>query len=250
MSVKSLLSRAFLGSATLLGACTWDISTPSTPLMQPAPAHEPVAAAPAAPREISILCNPDTTQVVVWGDSIANGIGQALPSAIHSEMNRHCETPHRIKTVNLGVDSAGLHASVPTVSTATLLANATPGSIVIINVGTNDVGYMDNNPRKIHNYAATILSLAENIRDRRATPVIVGMQAPVSDYGLIKGEYRHQWIETMTLLNTALKDSAEKSGIDFIANNVPDRHDDGLHYTPEGSKNIISLAVTRTLSPS
>lgn len=239
MSIKSLLSRSFIGAATLLSACGWDIGHPVNEIDS---SIQSIVETTSAPERISILCNPDTTQAIVWGDSIANGIGQVLHETLEAEMAENCETIHDIKTINFGVDSSGYHAAEKAVPTQTLLAAVKPGSIIFINVGTNDVDYVMNFPHRLNNYVSEITSLAQQIRERGGNPVIIGMQAPFHDYGLIRGDYRTRWTEKMHVINLALETESKNNGTAFISNHIAERRD-GLHYTKEGSAKIISQAL-------
>lgn len=168
-----------------------------------------------------------TPHLVIWGDSIANGMGlswRGLNGAFD-------------QVTNLGRNSAGLlNPAIP--AKPLDVSKIPPGSVVLMNIGTNDVDYLEGEPQEqIDRYAQYVVTLARQVKESGSIAIIIGMQAPVSDMNLAP------WIDTMNRMNAALESQAEKQGITFSDNTVAERASDGLHYTSDGYRNIVSNAL-------
>jgi len=188
------------------------------------------AAAPTRPTA-PLSHNP---RIITWGDSIANGMGinwRGLNVTFH-------------QVTNLGRDSAGLLN--PAVPVQPLDISGIPrGSVVLVNIGTNDVGYLVGKPqRSIDQYAARVVSLARQVKNSGSTAIIISMQAPAKAYGEISGRNFAPWVNTMNRINVTLEKEAGKHGITFSGNNVTQRAGDGLHYTSDGYRNIVRNALS------
>lgn len=176
----------------------------------------------------------DTLTVVTWGDSIGNGIGNSLSGSFN-------------RVVNLGRDGAGL--TIP--NKPQPLDNIPRGAVVLMSIGTNDVGTFMTAPQAtIDDYARRVMVLARQVRNQGATPVIIGMQAPTGPYtgnpklwntpGFVEA-----WTATMTRVNTAIERAARQTGIAYstVQGRVPERDPDHLHYTQRGSRHIAQNAL-------
>ncbi len=172
--------------------------------------------------------------IVTWGDSIGNAIGQSISGQYPS-------------VTNLGKDGSGLLIANRPQSLDSLPHNA----VVFMSIGTNDVGTLMGQPRTvIDNYAARVVGLAQSLQARGMTPVIIGMQAPTGPYtGNMpvwgKPGYLQGWIQTMARVNTAIQSAAQHAKINYsvVADRVPKRAADNLHYTPDGSRRIAAQAL-------
>jgi len=230
MERKSLTSEFKAAAALLAGGFVMLFSGnqgPSTVLagqIQQAPATAPRLPA-AQPGQ--------TPRIVTWGDSIANGMGMNW-RGLNGAFNQ---------VTNLGRDSAGLLN--PAIPVKPLDISKIPaGSVVLMNIGTNDVGYLENKSQKqIDRYAQRVVALARQVEDSGSTAIIIGMQAPVKAYGQISGHNFAPWVDTMNRVNTALEAEAGKQGITFSDNKVAERASDGLHYTSDGYRNIVKNAL-------
>ena len=191
------------------------------------------ASAAPAPRRAAAPLN-HNPRIITWGDSIANGMGT----------NWHGLNGAFNQVTNLGRDSAGLLN--PAIPVRPLDVAAIPrGSVVLMNIGTNDVGYLEGKSQKsIDQYAQRVIALARQVENSGSTAIIIGMQAPVKAYGQISGGNFAPWIAVMDRVNAALEKEAGKQGITFSDNNVRDRASDGLHYTSDGYRNIVRNALS------
>lgn len=177
---------------------------------------------------------PARRPVVTWGDSIGNGIGQAITGRYPS-------------VTNLGKDGSGLLIANRPQSLDTL----PQGAVVLMSIGTNDVGALMGQPRTvIDNYAGRVVGLAQDLQSRGMTPIIIGMQAPTGPYtGNMpvwgKPGYLQGWITTMEQVNTAIQSAAQHVGVHYsvVAGRVPERSSDNLHYTKDGSRRIAVQAL-------
>jgi lysophospholipase L1-like esterase len=176
-------------------------------------------------------------EIITWGDSIARGMGIGLNGV------------NGLNVTNMGIDSAGLLGGVRTVSTQRLLSQVDQGDAVIINIGTNDVGYLIGRGQgAMRAYAERVVEIARQVEARGGEAVIVGMQAPTGDYGAIRGSFRsQQWVPAMNALNQELERAAARAGIDFMDNESRARAGDGLHYTTTGSRNVGLQALNLTM---
>jgi len=175
----------------------------------------------------------DTTTVVTWGDSIGNAIGRSLSGEFHRVINR-------------GKDGSGLINA----NRSNNLDNLPRGAVVLMSVGTNDVGaLMGSGPRTLARYAEQVMQQAEHVREQGATPIIIGMQAPTGPYtGNLevwnKPGFINAWIETMNGVNKAMQAAALRHNVAYsvVSGRVSERADDHLHYTDKGSHHIADNA--------
>lgn len=172
--------------------------------------------------------------VVAWGDSIGNFVGINL-KRIFSEV------------VNLGRNGAGLKNAFPPAP----LDSIPQGAAVIMSIGTNDVVPLMQQPdNAVNAYADEVIGIARQIRDKGATPVLLGLQAPAGPFTLGPSYWRdsgfvEKWSAEMDRVNEALKRAAGKAGIAFspVAGRVKEHTKDNLHYTALGSRRIARNAL-------
>ncbi|MDE1151608.1 MAG: SGNH/GDSL hydrolase family protein [Micavibrio sp.] len=175
----------------------------------------------------------DTTTVVTWGDSIGNAIGRSLSGEFAHLINR-------------GKDGSGL--LIPNRSNS--LDNVPRGAVVLMSIGTNDVGaLLGAGPRTLARYAEQVMQQAEHVREQGAKPIIIGMQAPTAPYTgnpeiWNKPGFINAWIATMNGVNTAIAAAAKKHNVAYstVSGRVTERADDHLHYTAQGSHHIAENA--------
>lgn len=178
--------------------------------------------------------NTDTLTIVTWGDSIGNGIGNSLSGSFN-------------RVVNLGRDGSGLTIA----NKPQPLDNIPRGAVVLMSIGTNDVGtFMTAPDATIDSYAHRVMVLARQVRAQGATPIIIGMQAPTGAYtGNPKlwntPGFLDAWTATMTRLNTAIERAAGQNGVAYstVQGRVNERDPDHLHYTQRGSRHIAQNAL-------
>jgi len=176
--------------------------------------------------------------LVTWGDSIGNGLGLGV-------------APGNAKAhvINRGKDGSGF---LVTDNKPKPLDHIPRGAVVMMSIGTNDVGaLLESSPKGIKSYAARVVGAARDVKAQGATPIVIGMQAPLGPYtGNPKlwnkpGFYEH-WVKTMRAVNTEISAAAHEAGILYSAvqNRVGERAADRLHYTKEGSVHIANNALT------
>lgn len=176
----------------------------------------------------------DTLTVVTWGDSIGNGIGNSLSGSFN-------------RVVNLGRDGSGLTIA----NKPQPLDNLPRGAVVLMSIGTNDVGsFMTAPDATIDSYAHRVMMLARQVRNQGATPVIIGMQAPTGPYtgnpklwntpGFVEA-----WTATMHRVNASIERAAQQNGVAYstVQGRVNERDPDHLHYTTRGSRHIAQNAL-------
>ena len=235
------LRASFIGISAFVAGATVLTGTPHNQVETiPATATIPVSSGAGPDRYTA--CGVEGREIIVWGDSIANGVGHALKK----EVMGTCASGAFNRVINLGVDSAGLEVKNPAyrlVPENIIAAAARTNSVVVINIGTNDIGYMLGNRRRMEKYADHIVDIAKNIDAKGADPVIIGMQQPLKDYGTIRGNVRAEWVDSMTFVNKKLEEHARDDGIVFVPNTNANRADDGLHYTRDGYRDIGRHAI-------
>ena len=171
--------------------------------------------------------------VVTWGDSIGNAIGRSVSHDF-------------ARVTNLGKDGSGLLIA----NHSNPLDSVPAGAVVLMSIGTNDVGpLMGSGSRAINNYAEMVVTAAQNVQLQGATPVIIGMQAPTGPYtGNLKlwsrPGFLESWVETMHKVNAAIELAAKKHHIVYskVEGRVAERNADHLHYTEQGSRHIAENA--------
>lgn len=228
MSKNALTSSFSRAAAKVLLGVTLLLATGSDTYAQ----EQPRRSAPADTTRRAT--NTDTLTVVTWGDSIGNGIGNSLTGSFN-------------RVVNLGRDGSGLTID----NKPRPLDNLPRGAVVLMSIGTNDVGtFMTAPEATIDSYARRVMVLARQARDQGATPVIIGMQAPTGAYtgnpklwntpGFVEA-----WTATMTRVNAAIERAARQTGIAYstVQGRVNERDPDHLHYTSRGSRHIAQNAL-------
>lgn len=178
----------------------------------------------------------DVPPIVTWGDSIGNGMGQIL------------KTNYCGKVDNRGVNGSGLSAG----NTASL-NNLPAGAIVLMSIGTNDVGYYPN----ATTYANNVIAKANSIKAQGGRPIIIGFQEPTNAQGnpTYYSEWKpawqtpaflNGWITQSNSMNAAIKSKAQQSNYTHSAvkNRIPanQRAADHLHYTSAGSLTMAKNA--------
>ncbi len=171
--------------------------------------------------------------VVTWGDSIGNAIGRNIAHEFARVNNR-------------GKDGSGLLIA----NRSNALDSIPAGAIVLMSIGTNDVGaLMGSGSKAIDRYADMVVSAAQDVQRQGATPIIIGMQAPTGPYtGNLKlwgrPGFVESWTETMHKVNSAIELAAKKSHVVYskVEGRVSERADDHLHYTDPGSHRIAENA--------
>ncbi len=172
-------------------------------------------------------------EVVTWGDSIGNAIGRSVSQDF-------------ARVTNLGKDGSGLLIA----NHSNPLDHIPAGAVVLMSIGTNDVGpLMGSGNKAITRYADLVIAQAQRVQAQGATPIIIGMQAPTGPYtGNMKlwGKpgFVESWTETMQKVNAAIELAAKKNKIVYskVEGRVPERDKDHLHYTKEGSHHIAENA--------
>lgn len=197
-------------------------------------AQEQPRRAPATDTTHRAAPDKDTLTVVTWGDSIGNGIGNSLSGSFN-------------RVVNLGRDGSGLTIA----NKPRPLDNLPRGAVVLMSIGTNDVGTFMTAPQAtVDDYARRVMVLARQVRDQGATPVLIGMQAPTGAYtGNPKLWYTRgfveAWTATMHRVNTAIERVARQNDVAYstVQGRVNERDPDHLHYTQRGSRHIAQNAL-------
>lgn len=171
--------------------------------------------------------------IVTYGDSLARGMGINLRDDFTN-------------VVNLGRDGAGYMSGI-----RPLPASRIPGnSVVLISLGTNDIGTMiKDSTYDVRYYAISLTNLARRLKAQRCTPVIVGMQAPDKPYAFADGtpwppSYFRAWKEKMASLNRALENECRRRNILYVpADDIGPRAGDGLHYEDQGYDQLAFRAL-------
>ena len=212
-----------IGISLALTAEATENVAPPAPLVQ----HQP--AAPELPPLY------DGT-VVTWGDSIGNGLGLNIAKG------------NAVPVINHGKDGSGL---LQVTNKPNPLGKVPRGAVVLMSIGTNDVGaLLQSSPEGIKSYAARVVTLAEGVKAQGATPILIGMQAPLGPYTgnphlWNKPGFVETWDRTMVQVNAAISDAAQKAHVFYstVQGRVQERAADNLHYTPEGSIHIANNAL-------
>jgi len=174
--------------------------------------------------------------VVTWGDSIGNGLGLNIARG------------NNIPVVNRGKDGSGL---LQVENKPNPLGKVPRGAVVLMSIGTNDVGaLLESSPQGIEAYAARVMTLAAGVKAQGATPIVIGMQAPLGPYTgnpklWNKPGFVETWDRTMVQVNAAMAAAAQKAHVFYstVQGRVNERAEDNLHYTPEGSIHIANNAL-------
>lgn len=177
---------------------------------------------------------PKSTMIVTWGDSIGNAVGQSISSKYPGLINK-------------GKDGSGLTIA----NLAEPLNNVPAGAVVLMSIGTNDVGtFIGASDKAIAKYASKVMAVCDHVIEQGAKPILIGMQAPTGPYtGSPKiwnqPGYLVRWIKTMHRINAAIAKAAKGKGIAYskVQGRVSERKSDHLHYTTLGSRKIANNAL-------
>ena len=184
-------------------------------------AADAVEAAPA--QDERLTPTPNAARIVVLGDSLAAGLHlpsrQAFPALLEQALLRD---GHAIQLVNAGVsgdDTAGGLARLDWVL-------GRDPAIVILELGGND-GLRG---RAVADVESNLRALVAGIRERQATPLLLGMQMPTSHGAEYATAFRQVYERVAEDLSVAFVPDflAGVGGIPSM--NLPD----GIHPTPEG----------------
>lgn len=199
-----------------------------------------------ASAETATNFNPAQTQLVVWGDSIANGMGQ-----VASKMGIS-------KVMNLGVDGAGFYSGTKPAAVPKIEQNAK----FLVHFGTNDIAVLiGKSDEEIAKYAARVMSVAKSAAAHGASVTILGINnADKRDengnlVGYRGGDQRfwgnpenvRKWNETAERLNAAYEKQAKAAGFGYKATNDDVKPEmlsaDGLHPNARGAQTMLGLGT-------
>ena len=166
-------------------------------------------------------------RLVVWGDSIANGL------AGHLNQSQG--------VLNLGRDGAGLIGGPQTRA----LDGIQAGDTVIISIGTNDVAsLMSGGASAWQRFEARLNESIEAIRAQGGTPVLLDVRNVTGAYTGGAAAWRQEgfvgnWNQTADTLNRFFDGYADQHGISFVqTNGSVDISNDRLHPSARGFDQI------------
>jgi hypothetical protein len=178
--------------------------------------------------------------IVLWGNSHAGGEFKALEGG-------------KAELIDRSLDGVSLSGAPP-------MTDIPSGSVVILNMGTNDLmsaKYRNGDTKNIEQLAGDIVAKAQEAKAQGATPIITGVQMPMDEHGdpaIYLGNkkdwgvpgFLESYISSMNDFNRVLKQKADAAGIKFSSTEkIPasERAPDHLHYTAEGYKHIVGDAL-------
>jgi lysophospholipase L1-like esterase len=134
------------------------------------------------------------------------------------------------------VNEAKVGAHVSEITQAQI-ASVAPGSTCYISIGTNDVdGRHGWTQKEVDDYVKKVMDKAQQVKDRGANVVMIGMQPPSKDYN---GNKKDVWDANIEMVNRTMKAEAEKRGIAYQSfENFGFHADDGVHLSADGSKKM------------